>query len=169
MQLRRIAIPLTLILVAEASYGSKDRDHHVHVPELHCESGPLSVRLPKSLSELRKLGRLQREGVDWTWKVGAVTVTERHLDYGGMALVINTFSDDPKRYSLRLVDVSDPRWDHISPFKIGGSIDEARKLLGAKRELDEQFLAAYSNGGSSVEFRSAAGQLTGVVYKCPAR
>lgn len=103
---------------------------HINLPAFSCHSGLYKAKLPSTLQALRNLGPLKSEvqGDAQDWE-GYRTV-EKLLRFDGLSVLIFTFSNDPSRYSLSVMDITSPRWQVASRFRVGRSASKPLQELG---------------------------------------
>jgi hypothetical protein len=138
---------------------------HINLPAFSCHSGTYGAKLPSTLPALRSLGPLKSEeqGEVQVWE-GHRTV-EKWLRFEGLSVLIVTFSNDPNRYALALLEVTSPHWQVASRFRIGQFAGEVLRELGVS--------SPPSNGEWRVAGESDTvllvvrnGRFTRITYEC---
>jgi hypothetical protein len=94
-----------------------------------CESGPLSLRLPSKYPELLALGNTVRITDGRVQDYPTYKVTLREIEFQGLRIVAYVFSNDPDRYLLASVVISDSRW-RLGPLWVGQPAQSALKHAG---------------------------------------
>lgn len=140
-----------------------------YVPEFSCYQGKFTLHLPKSLTALRRIGKLESEAADAPVDThsGYSTQSQR-LSYRGMTLGVIAFSNDPSRYLITYARVTSPDWRVTGPFRVGQPISGARRELGKVGAKDTTLADEYGSEGGSVRFDHLGGHLSSITYSCHA-
>ena len=88
------------------------------------------------------------------------------MRWPGLTLGIVEFSNDPKALMITSAEITDPRWNALSPFKLGRSTAAAQRLLGQPAANDPALRRAYGSEADSVQVDSEAGRVVRVTYQC---
>ena len=162
---RRSAIAFAALAGISAMPAIAAEPLQISLPSFSCHSGLYRAKLPSTLQALRNLGPLKSEvqGDAQDWE-GYRTV-EKWLRFDGLSVLVVTFSNDPSRYSLSIVDITSPRWQVSSRFRIGQSASKPLQELGVS--------SSQSNGEWRIAGESDAlilvvreGRFAHVSYEC---
>lgn len=119
-----------LSLLAAGVPAGAVEPQRVGLPGFSCQSGKYGASLPATLPALRKLGRLQAEDPGEVQQWDDYHTTESVLRFDGLTVMVVTFSNDPDRYHLALLEVSSPRWRVSAPLRIGQPAGKILRELG---------------------------------------
>jgi hypothetical protein len=157
------------LILAMLGIGSAETaeqpDHVNHVPEFACSSGPHRLKLPKSYSSVRRLGKLKRETVTRTEDWDGYKAQERELVFEGLRLLVITFTNDRDRYIIAAADITDRRWNLVDGFRVGDTIDKARAKLAAASNANADTLE-FGGDTDVVLFKVSGGRVTAISYDC---
>ena len=136
----------------------------VNLPGFQCTGMKQSVRLPKTLSLLRKLGKLNEEQTVHVQELDGYKAVEKLLRFNGLYVQVITFTNDPERYNLAAVHVEAPGWS-VSPIRIGGSVGDALIPLGVVRP-EPNTTWRFAGESDSLYVEARGGKVFRVVYEC---
>lgn len=130
---------LVASLVAVPAWGRGNTAHFVE--KFSCDSGPYSLRLPKTYDELRKLGALKSERLIRDQDLGGNRARHRELVFNGLRLSVVQYSDQPEKYQVTSAEIRSPQWKIAGPFRYGASLppmvgDVATKNLNATTTVE---------------------------------
>lgn len=112
----KLAIACLLCLFALSVQARGNTSHYID--KLSCDSGPYSLKLPKTYDALRKIGPLKSERVLREEDFGPYKARHRDLVFNGLRLSVVTYSNDQERYQVTAAEIRNPSW-RISPFRQG--------------------------------------------------
>lgn len=157
---------LMLAVAWPCAHAGAAGNPEVFVEDFHCVGGKLSLRLPATLPQLMRMGRVQQESVQEVEQWEGYTATRKTVAFGGLTLGIVTFSNQADRYMLTSAEITDVSWKAIAPFAVGQPVQAARKLIGAAAADDDGLKSTYMGENDSLRFEVAGGKVTKVVYRC---
>jgi hypothetical protein len=126
---------LALVLAAFVASPALGRGNISHfIDKLSCDSGPYSLKLPKTYEELRKLAPLKGERLVREQDFGTYRARYRELVFNGLKLSVVTYSDQPETFQVSLAEIRSPQWKIAGPFRYGQALpavvgDVATKTL----------------------------------------
>jgi len=109
-----------LALFALSAYARGNTSHSVD--KLSCDSGPYSLKLPKTYSELRKIGPVKGQKVVREQDFGPYKARYVDLLFNGLRLGVVTYSNDEEHYQLTSAEIRSPQWRIAGPFRQGQSL-----------------------------------------------
>jgi hypothetical protein len=120
------------VFVATPALGRGNTSHFID--KLACDSGPYSLKLPKTYDELRKIAPLKGERVVREQDFGTYRARHRELVFNGLKLSIVTYTDNPEEYQVSSAEIRSPHWKIGGPFRYGQALpavvgDVATKTL----------------------------------------
>jgi hypothetical protein len=107
-------------LIAVPAFGRGNISHFVD--KLSCESGPYSLKLPKTFDELRKIAPLKSERLVREQDFGTYRARHRELVFNGLKLSVVTYSDQPETYQVAAAEIRSPAWKIAGPFRYGAAL-----------------------------------------------
>jgi len=138
----------------------------VYDGSFNCDSGPLSATLPSKYPELLALGKSVRVADGAVRDYGTYKVTQRALEFEGLRIVAYVFSNDPDRYLLSSVVISDSRWK-LGPLWVGQLAQSALNHEGWQAPpVDGSW--ELSGDSQSVSVTIKGGSISRVTYNCDA-
>jgi len=164
--LPRLFVTSLLCLVHAVSQAGAAGNPEVFVEGLACNGGAHGLRLPATLPELMRLGRVQQETVQGTERWEGYTATRKTVSFQGLVLGIVTFSNQADRYMLSSAEISSASWQKLSPYVVGQPVKTVRSVLGAAAADDEQLRSTYTGESDSIRFETTGGKVSKVVYQC---
>jgi len=135
------------------------------IDKLSCESGPYSLKLPKTYDELRKLGGLKTERLVREQELGPYKARYVDLIFNGLRLGVVTHSDDPEHYQVTSAEIRSPQWKIAGPFRTGQSLPprvgdvETRTLYGTAT-------VEFSGREDTVRVRLVRRRVSTLTYLC---
>ncbi len=131
-----------------------------------CNSGPLSLHLPATYAGLLALGKIVRIADGKVQDYGTYKVIYRSIAFDGLTITAYAFSNDPKRYLLASVVVSDPSWK-VAPLRVGQSAQFSLQHKGwPSPPVDGTWELA--GDAASVSLAIMGGRITKLTYSCDA-
>lgn len=122
--MRAVKTAFTLVaacLIALPAWGRGNTSHFVD--KLSCDSGPYSLKLPKTYEELRKIAPLKSERVVREQDFGTYRARTRELVFNGLKLSVVTYSDQPEgSYQVASAEIRSPAWKIAGPFRYGAAL-----------------------------------------------
>jgi len=131
-----------------------------------CVGGPLGLKLPADLRQVRTLGKLVREQAGEVESSKGGTATRKTLVFDGLELGVVEYSNDPARLTVTRAIVDGVEWNSVTPFKVGQPVSAARQLLGAAAADDPELRKPYAGNGYVMQVQSFGGVVTRVMYQC---
>jgi hypothetical protein len=130
---------LAACLVAVPAWGRGNTAHFVD--KFACDSGPYSLKLPKTYDELRKLGSLKSERLIRDQDLGAYRARHSELVFHGLRLSVVVYSDHPEKFHVTSAEIRSPQWKIAGPFRHGAALpamvgDIATKSLNATTTVE---------------------------------
>lgn len=159
----------SLVLFAAALVpvaASPAESSSIYIEHISCDKGPFSLRLPKTFTELMKLGVVKKEKIDQVEIWDGYATTRKTLYFAGLSMGLITFSNDPDRYMVSFAKITGAQWSDLTPFPIGESVQSVVAKLGAPATADPRLKASYEGDTSAISFRHARGKITRVKYEC---
>jgi hypothetical protein len=138
MTRRHISLPTSLVAVGLLSCTASSTVVALGTYDgsFTCDSGPLSLHLPATYPELLALGKIKQIADGQVKDYGTYKVTYRGIEFDGLSIIAYVFSNDPNRYLLARVEISDPSWN-IAQIKVGQSAKSTLKHEGWSPPADE--------------------------------
>ncbi len=156
------ALMLAVCAQALSAQGAEDS---VFVKNLSCHDGLYRVALPKTLTELRKIGPLQKEEhVDTiVWGDNSKSLIKK-LYFDG--LVIQLLSDPRENtYSIENVVITTPNWSITPGFRVGELLSVVLVRLGIRQKIADERIK-FVGEADSVIIQSRDGRLSEVSVHC---
>ena len=130
---------LFAVSVATPALGRGNTSHFID--KLACDSGPYSLKLPKTYDELRKIAPLKGERVVREQDFGTYRTRHRELVFNGLKLSIVTYTDHPDEYQVASAEIRSPQWKIGGPFRYGQALppvvgDVATKTLKSTATIE---------------------------------
>ena len=121
-----------LLPVASAYSGplsSQGEAVELVLESVNCSSGPYKPRLPKTMEGFRALGGFLREQVQpaGDYSGDPKTHTSANFWFEGMSVDVVFLTQKPYGYFLEGATFSHPRWNRLTPIKVGSSITDFLK------------------------------------------
>jgi hypothetical protein len=138
----------------------------VYMEDIRCVGGPFGMKLPEDARKLRAMARLVGEAVDEVERWDGYTATRKTLYFDGLELGVVEFSNDPAKLFVTRADITNAKWNHLLPFKIRQPVAVARSVLGGLAKDDVRLSWSYASDVDSLQFRTSAGLVVGVSYRC---
>ena len=158
----RILIVAILAFFTQASAAQKPIE--VNHPGISCVGAPLGVNLPDTLSALRSIGKLESEEVVHIDEWDGYKTIDKLLRFKGLDLHVVTFSNQPERYLLSLVEIKSPVWS-FAPFRVGQRSETALGPFGVEQSGPNGLWRIYGESESVlIEVRHS--KVSRVVYEC---
>lgn len=161
MQAVTLAPGLQISAVLQASLPANAAPEHER-----CVGGPLGLKLPSDLREVRTLGKLVREQAGEVQSSQGDTATRKTLVFDGLELGVVEHANDPARLTVTSAVVDGVAWNGITPFKVGQPVSAARQLLGTAAADDPELKRPYIGNGYVMQVQSLGGVVTRVTYQC---
>jgi len=149
-------------MVSVCAFGHES----LYVEDIQCVGGPFGMKLPEDARKVRSMARLVREAVFEVERWDGYTATRKTLYFDGLELGVVEFSNDPARLMVTHADITNAKWNHLSPFKIRQPVSVARAVLGGFAKDDARLSRSYASESDSLQFRTSGGRLLGVSYSC---
>lgn len=137
----------------------------ISVEGFSCLQGRYAPQLPRTLPQLRAMGKLLSDEAGDIQQWEGYRTVERKLRFDGLMIVAVTFSNDDKRYALATLDVSDARW-HIHPvLKPGLAALPLLKSLDPKANMRNGVVRLGGEADSAL-LHVQDGKIVRVAYEC---
>ena len=130
---------LLAVCVALPAWGRGNTSHFID--HLSCDSGPYSLKLPKTYDELRKIAPLKSERLVRDQDLGAYRARHRELVFNGLRLGVVTYSNEPEKYHVSSAEIRSSQWKIAGPFRQGHALpavvgDVATKTLKSSATVE---------------------------------
>lgn len=133
-------------------------------PSFGCHKPGVGVELPKSLSALRQIGVVQSEELVRTEEWDGYQALEKRLQFNGLTLQVITFTNQPERYILSLLEVTMPNWS-VTPIRVGQAAGPA--LSGLAVSAKRPYGVWRINGETdTLLIQVRGGKVERVLYEC---
>lgn len=137
---------------------------YINHPDFGCVGAPLGLNLPDTLSGLRSIGKLESEKVVHIDEWDGYNTIDKLLRFKGLDLHVVTFSNQPERYLLSLVEIKSPVWA-LAPFRVGQPSKAALGPLGVEHTAGQGLWRIYGESESVlIEVRHS--KVSRVTYEC---
>jgi hypothetical protein len=163
---KRISVIYSIVVFAliAGTGGREAAASDVYDGSFNCESGPLSLTLPSKYPELVALGKNGHVADGSVQDYGTYKATQRAIQFEGLRIVAYVFSNDPDRYLLTSVVISDSRWK-LGPLWVGQLAQSALKHQGwPAPPVDGSW--ELSGDSQSVSVTIQGGSISRVTYNC---
>ncbi|RQP26293.1 hypothetical protein [Piscinibacter terrae] len=164
--LPRLLVPSLLCLLHSVSLAGAAGNPEVFIEGLTCSAGAHGLRMPATLPELMRLGRVQQESVQGVEQWEGYTATRKTVSFPGLVLGIVTFSNQADRYMLSSAEISAATWQKLSPYAVGQPVKAVRSVLGAASADDTELRSTYTGENDSIRFETVGGKVSKIVYQC---
>lgn len=124
------------------------------------------LNLPPTYGELRRLAPIQREDSEEFDDFGEVQAIRRWIDFGSLSLGIFMFSNDPDRYVVSDVEVTDSHWAVTGPFRVGQPACFVREQLGLDARHDEDATWRHADDTALMQFVVTDGRIAKIRVRC---
>jgi hypothetical protein len=135
------------------------------IDKLSCDSGPYSLKLPKTYAELKKIGPLQSERLVRDQDLGAYRARHRELVFSGLRLEVVIYSHEPESFHIAMAEIRNSSWKIAGPFRYGHALPakvgdvETRSLTGTGT-------IEFSGDEDTVRVRLVGRRVMGLTYLC---
>ena len=160
----KTALALLLCLaVATPALGRGNTSHFID--KLSCDSGPYSLKLPKTYDELRKIAPLKSERLVRDQDLGAYRARHRELLFNGLRLAVVTYSNDPDGYQVASAEIRSPQWKIAGPFRYGQALPA---VVGdvATKDLKSTATVEFSGKEDVVRVQLKGRRVAALTYLC---
>jgi hypothetical protein len=136
----KTALAIVLVVfVATPALGRGNTSHFID--KLSCDSGPYSLKLPKTYDELRKIAPLKGERLVREQDFGTYRARYSELIFNGLKLSVVTYSDQPDTFQVSGAEIRSPQWKIAGPFRYGQALppvvgDVATKTLKSSATIE---------------------------------
>jgi len=150
-------------LFALPAWGRGNTSHFVD--KFSCDSGPYSLKLPKTYDELRKLGSLKNERLIRDQDLGTYRARHRELVFHGLRLSVVTYSDQPEKYQVTSAEIRSPHWKIAGPFRHGTALPP---MVGdvATKNLNATTIVEFNGEEDLVRVHLRGRRVESLVYLC---
>ena len=157
------AAALVACLVAVPAWGRGNTSHFVD--KMSCDSGPYSLKLPKTYDELRKLGSLKSERLVRDQDLGGTRARHRELVFNGLRLSVVIYSDQPEKYQVTSAEIRSPQWKIAGPFRHGAALPP---MVGdiATKNLNATTIVEFNGEEDVVRVHLRGRRVASLVYLC---
>jgi hypothetical protein len=153
-------------LLGMLSGTAKAAEKSVYIEQVSCTGAPFGLRLPASMRNVYLLGKIQKDVVGEVEQWDGYSATRKTIHFPGLVLGVVTFSNDPNRYLLSYAEVSDAKWNKLSPFPIGAQLSAIRKLMGPVTNDVPLLNVEFVSESDGVKFLFKEERLAKVTYDC---
>lgn len=158
---------LVIVALAAALASSGARcGESTYLESVHCVGGPYGLDLPRDARKLKSLGKLLGEKISEVEYWDGYTATRKTFFFDGLDLGVIEFSNDPSRLMVTHAEVSNSKWNRLSPFKLGRPAAAAQALLGSSAKGDDGLKRTYGGESDSVDLQAVSGVVVRVSYSC---
>lgn len=162
----KMSAVLSLVLLNRLALADPAMPGLGYVENFSCNHGPFSLRLPSDVRSLPRLGKVLKRTSGEVTNWDSDYTTWNYLHYSGLYLAYITFSNDPARYMINLVEVTGADWSITGPFKVGSSVKSVQNMLGSVAEDDGELKREYGSESDRVIFEQVKGKITKISYEC---
>jgi hypothetical protein len=157
---------LFAILVVAFALPAAGRGNTSHfIEKLSCDTGPYSLKLPKTYAELKRLAPLQSERLVRDQDFGTHRARHRELVFSGLRLEVVIYSHEPDSFHIAMAEIRNSSWKITGPFRFG-------QVLPAKvgdvetRALTGTGTIEFSGEEDTVRVRVVGRRVMGLTYLC---
>jgi len=150
-------------LISVPAWGRGNTSHFVD--KLSCDSGPYSLKLPKTYEELRKIAPLKSEKLLREQDFGTYRARHRELVFNGLKLSVVTTSDQPETYQVTLAEIRSPAWKIAGPFRYGAALPAVVGDVQTKT-LRSGALVEFSGEEDTVRVQLKGHRVASLTYLC---
>jgi len=136
-----------------------------YIEDFSCEGGRLGLRLPATLPELIRIGKLNKTELLEVKHWDGYVAERKDLYFEGLTLGIISFSNAPDRYMILFSEIHNKKWFELSPFHIGQKPKEVIDVLGVNIKRN-QLEKPYGSESGGVNFSFRDGRLSRIIYSC---
>jgi hypothetical protein len=169
-----LAFGLLILQTLPATAVEPENEPIIRVLEaINCNSGPFKPKFPKSISEFRSLGNRTKEQIQEASDYTGDPKTHTSAIFWYEKMIAGVVFKNTKPYGMFLEGAifSSPRWNYITPIKIGANANEVLRKFNLA-EIPANSTAAKIC--SAVEFDAPdcihlaikGGLITSVQYVC---
>jgi hypothetical protein len=152
-----------LCLFALPALARGDTSHFID--KLSCDSGPYSLKLPKTYDELRKIGALKGEKLLRERDLGAYKASYRDLVFSGLRLGVVTYSNDAEKYQVVSAEIRSPQWRIAGPFRQGQALPPRVGDVDTKA-LKSSSIVEFSGTEDTVRVQLVGRRVQVLTYLC---
>ena len=153
-------------VLALFALGAHARGNTSHfVDKLSCDSGPYSLKLPKTYDELRKIAPLKGQKV--VREQDFVSYKARYVDliFNGLRLGIVTYSNDEGNYQVTSADIRTSSWRIAGPFRYGQALP-ARVGDVETKAFSPSATVEFNGDEDTVRVKLKGRRISGLTYLC---
>lgn len=154
---------LVACLVALPAWGRGNTSHFVD--KLSCDSGPYSLKLPKTYEELRKIAPLKSERLVREQDFGTYRARHRELVFNGLKLSVVTYSNEPETYQVSGAEIRSPQWKIAGPFRYGAALPAVVGDVQTKT-LRSSAMVEFSGDEDTVRVQLRGHRVSSLTYLC---
>ena len=159
----RFAAAALLALCALCAHARGNTSYFVD--KLSCDSGPYSLKLPKTYEALRKIAPLKGEKVVREQDLGEYKARYVDLIFNGLRLGVVTYSNDEGGYQVTSAEIRSSGWRIAGPFRYGQALppvvgDVQTKTLSASATVE------FSGDEDTVRVKLKGRRIHGLTYLC---
>lgn len=164
--MRWVAAIACLLIALPASFDAGARGNTSHfIEKLSCESGPYSLKLPKTYAELKKIAPLVSERLVRDQDFGTYRARHRELVFSGLRLEVVVYSHEPDAFQIALAEIRNSAWKIAGPFRLGHALparvgDVETKVLTGTGTVE------FSGQEDTVRVRLVGRRVMGLTYLC---
>jgi hypothetical protein len=159
----RLAAAALLALFALCAHARGNTSHFVD--KLSCDSGPYSLKLPKTYAELRKLAPLKGEKVVREQDLGEYKARYVDLIFNGLRLGVVTYSNDEGNYQVTSAEIRNSSWRIAGPFRYGQALP-ARVGDVETKALSPSATVEFSGNEDTVRVKLKGRRISALTYLC---
>ena len=159
----RFAAAAFLALFALCAHARGNTSYFVD--KLSCDSGPYSLKLPKTYDELRKIAPLKGEMVVREQDLGEYKARYIDLIFNGLRLGVVTHSNDEGGYQVTSAEIRSASWRIAGPFRYGQALppmvgDVQTKTFSSGATVE------FSGNEDTVRIKLKGRRIFGLSYLC---
>ena len=159
----RTLLAILLVTFALPAAGRGNTSHFIE--KLSCDSGPYSLKLPKTYAELKRIAPLVSERLVRDQDFGTHRARYRELVFNGLRLEVVTYSNEPEAFPVALAEIRNSSWKIAGPFRFGQALpakvgDVETKALAGTGTIE------FSGEEDTVRIRLVGRRVMGLTYLC---
>jgi len=159
----RVAAAALLALLALGAQARGNTSYFVD--QLSCDSGPYSLKLPKTYEALRKIAPLKGEKVVREQDLGEYKARYVDLIFNGLRLGVVTYSNDEGSYQVTSAEIRSASWRIAGPFRYGQALPAVVGDVQTKT-LSSSATVEFSGDEDTVRIKLKGRRIQGLTYLC---
>lgn len=164
--MKLVAALLLAVIALPMSFNAAARGNTSHfIDKLSCDSGPYSLKLPKTYAELRKIAPLQSERLVRDQDLGPYRARHRELVFSGLRLEVVIYSHEPESFHIAMAEIRNSSWKITGPFRFGQALP-ARVGDVETKALTGTGTVEFGGDEDVVRVRLVGRRVMGLTYLC---